>query len=332
MSELQKSSSQSSNELALLSVVIVNYNGLRFMDQCLQSLAQAFSRYRLEIIVVDNASSDGSQEWLRARQDIVYVESSINTGFTGGNNLGARHASGDRLLFINNDTYVVSKLDVMVDLLDASDVGLSACRLQYGDHRQQFSFGYDHKPLRLVLSWLGAEKIHFLPNIFRRLETDESTYSEYQNSVAWVSGACFAMRKADWDAVGGFDTNFFMYCEDVDLCLRVRQQGLRVVYTPECRVTHYEGAGKSWIGFAALKRTVRSYQIFTKKHYGLVPAIFVSVCLGALFLLRSAAFGVLALTNSANRKIRIEKSAGFARAATLLLTSLTPSAMKEPNP
>jgi GT2 family glycosyltransferase len=320
------------NDHTLVSVVIVNYNGLRFLETCLESLAQAFTSYRSEIIVVDNASSDGSQEWLKARKDIVYVESTVNTGFTGGNNLGAQYAHGDRLLFINNDTYVVSPLDPMIALLDAPDVGIAACRLQYGDQRQQFSFGFDHSPLRIVLSWLGLEKRHSLPKIFRRLETDASTYLRDQANLDWVSGACFAIRTADWNSVDGFDTGFFMYCEDVDLCLRVRELGLRIAYTASCLVTHYEGAGKSWIGSAALKRTVRSYQILTKKHHGLGSAILVSLCLGALFLLRAALFGVLSLVNRTKRKVRAEKSAGFAKSAVLLLTSLTPSAMKAPNP
>ncbi|XVJ69097.1 MAG: glycosyltransferase family 2 protein [Rhizobacter sp.] len=317
---------------ALVSIVIVNYNGLRFLPACLDSLAGAFRRYDTEIIVVDNASSDGSQAWLRQRTDIVYVESPTNTGFTGGNNLGASKARGELLLFINNDTLVPGPLDAMLDALQRPSVGVSACRLRYGDQRQQCSFGYDHTPLRLVLSWLGTEKNFRLPTVFRRIETDPKKYEVDHDNLAWVSGACFAMRRSDWQEVGGFDTRFFMYCEDVDLCVRVRQRVLQVAYTAQCTVIHFEGAGKAWIGPAALRRTVRSYQLFTEKHCGHAWAVVVSVCLGSIFFLRSMAFKMQSRRASANTKIHQEKSAGYLGSAKLLFTSLSRASMKEGNP
>ena len=205
-----------------ISVVIVNFNGGRFLSACLASLHEHLSHRRYEIVVVDNQSTDGSREWLAARDDIVFVPAPTNLGFTGGNNLGAEQARGRVLLFINNDTIVRSTLDPMLDALDDTLVGLVGCRLVYGDGRQQFSFGYEHTPLRLVLSWLGAEKRSWLPSVFRRLETNAHSYAMRHAAVDWVSGACFAMRAEDWRALGGFDTRFFMYCEDVDLCKRVR--------------------------------------------------------------------------------------------------------------
>jgi GT2 family glycosyltransferase len=316
----------------LVSIVIVNYNGLRFLPACLDSLASAFTRYDKEIIVVDNASSDGSQQWLRERKDVVYIESETNTGFTGGNNLGASKARGELLLFINNDTLVPGSLDALLDALQQPTVGISACRLRYGDQRQQFSFGYDHTPLRLVLSWLGTEKRHWLPSVFRRIETDPKKYDTDQHNLAWVSGACFAMRRSDWREVGGFDTRFFMYCEDVDLCVRVRQRGLKVAYTAQCTVIHFEGAGKAWIGPAALRRTVRSYQLLTQKHRGHAWAVVVSVCLGSIFLLRSLAFKMQSRRAKTEETVHQEKSAGYLGSAKLLLTSLSRASMKEGNP
>lgn len=304
-----------------VSVVIVNYNGLHFMSQCLESLHAALIRYAYEIVVVDNASEDGSQAWLNSRDDIVYVPSSVNLGFTGGNNLGASKSRGKRLLFINNDTLVNTQLDFMVDLLDDQSVGIAACRLIYGDGRQQFSFGYDHTPLRVCLSWLGLEKKHKLPSIFRRLETNPDTYLKTHETVSWVSGACFMMRREVWEQIEGFDTRFFMYCEDVDLCCRVRQIGLKISYTEKCCVTHFEGAGKAWIGVAALKRTVRSYLLFTEKHYGAFSAMGVSLLLGSIFLSRAIAFYAQSFLRSPHSALRRDKSISFLTAATLLLGS-----------
>lgn len=311
----------STHTLPDVSVVIVNYNGLHFMSQCLESLHAALTQYAYEIVVVDNASADGSQAWLNCRDDIVYVPSNVNLGFTGGNNLGALKSHGKRLLFINNDTVVNTQLDSMIDLLDDQSVGISACRLIYGDGRQQFSFGYDHTPLRVCLSWLGLEKKHQLPSIFRRLETNPEEYLKTHETISWVSGACFMMRREVWEQIGGFDTRFFMYCEDVDLCCRARQLGLKVSYTEKCCVTHFEGAGKAWIGVAALKRTVRSYLLFTDKHYGALSALGVSLFLGCVFFGRALAFYAQSLLPSLRSDLRRDKSSSFLAAAILLLRS-----------
>ena len=304
-----------------VSVVIVNFNGLHFMSQCLESLHTALAHYTYEVVVVDNASGDGSQAWLSSRDDIVYVPSTVNLGFTGGNNLGASRSCGKFLLFINNDTLVNTQLDAMVDLLADQDIGISACRLVYGDGRQQFSFGYDHTPLRICLSWLGLEKKYQLPSVFRRLETNPDTYLKPHQNVSWVSGACFMMRREIWEKLKGFDTRFFMYCEDVDLCCRVHQLGLNISYTEKCCVTHFEGAGKAWIGIAALKRTVRSYLLFTEKHYGRLSTLMVSLILGSIFLLRALAFFSRSFISSQNNNIFRDKSSSFLKAATLLLCS-----------
>lgn len=303
-----------------VSVIIVNFNGLRFLDECINSIKNAFIKYETEIIVVDNDSTDSSQQWLRDREDIIYIESKVNTGFTGGNNLGATYAKGDKLLFINNDTKVVNSLDPLIDLLDRPEVGISACRLQYGDQRQQYSIGYEHTPLRIALSWLGTEKYYQLPTIFRRLETSASTYLNSQNNVNWVSGACFAIRRTDWQKLGGFDTDFFMYCEDVDLCRRIRNLGYSIAYTSESLVTHYEGAGKAWIGSAALKRTAQSYQIFTRKHFGNTQAAALSYVLGFIFGARAIAYALLKVAKKTNEKIYQEKYLGFKDAAKILIS------------
>lgn len=312
----------SGNSCPGVSAIVVNYNGLGFLPDCLDSLRRAFEHHRLEIVVVDNASSDASQQWLREREDIVYLESPENLGFTGGNNLGALHARGEKLLFINNDTRVESRLDDLIDLLDDPAVGIAGCRLVYGDGRQQFSIGYDHSPIRIFLSWLGLERIHRLPSLFRRQETDPSVYMKEKSDCQWVSGACFAIRADLWRRLEGFDTRFFMYCEDVDLCLRVRQAGLRVQYFPQARVIHFEGAGKSWVGPAALRRSACSYLLFTRKHHGAPSALALSVTLGGLFLIRALAYALLACVRRRGLTNWRDKASGFRDVGLMLLGSL----------
>lgn len=298
-----------------VSVIIVNFNGLRFLENCLDTLKQAFRRHSVEIIVVDNASMDGSREWLRSCSGIVLIESSENLGFTGGNNLGVSHARGQNLLFINNDTRVDQPLDAMIDALSEPHVGIVGCRLVYGDGRPQPSIGFEHTPGRIVMSWLGLERAHYLPSIFRRLETNLSIYRQPRDDLAWVSGACFAMRAATWQKIEGFDTRFFMYCEDVDLGRRVREAGFRVIYRPDCIVTHFEGAGRPWIGRPALQRTTHSYLLYVRKYWGEPTARTVACALAAVFLARGIAFRALSVIAGERSKVRKDKAAGYAAVA-----------------
>lgn len=306
----------------LVSIIIVNYNGLGFLGPCFKSIETAFHGYRYEIVVVDNNSTDGSDDFLKNYPGIVYVKSEVNLGFTGGNNLGVSHAKGNYLLFLNNDTLVETSLDAMIDALGDPDVGIVGCRLVYGDLRQQFSFGYEHTPSRVLLSWLGLEKKYTLPSIFRRMETNPDEYLVSRREVDWVSGACFSMRKSDWDRLGGFDTAFFMYCEDVDLCSRARGLGLRVAYLSECRVIHFEGGGKIWIGEAALMRTARSYQIYTEKHYGHLKATVLSLCLSGVYMIRALVFFLHFLYSKRNSHVSEIKYKGFGRVSAFLISSV----------
>jgi GT2 family glycosyltransferase len=305
-----------------ISIIIVNYNGIKFLEDCIVSLKNAFKNYTAEIIIIDNASTDGSYEWLEKRNDILFVPSEKNLGFTRGNNLAAEHARGRVLLFINNDTVVNTPMDYLIDQLADETIGMIGCQLVYGDQRQQFSMGYEHTPIRIVLSWLGFEKKHQLPKLFRRVETNPAEYLNDHNNVDWISGACFAIRQSVWKAVGGFDTRFFMYCEDVDLAARVRQLGLRVCYTPKCTVTHYEGAGRVWIGTTALLRTVNSYHLYTTKYYGKMGAIFTSLMLSGVFFARATGYFLQAIFNTEKSKVQHDKSSGYAQAGTKLLKNI----------
>ena len=285
-----------------VSILVVNYNGLRFLGDCFASIKLAFTRYTHEVVIVDNASTDGSQAYLRAQSDIRYFESLENLGFTGGNNFAARKARGRVLLLLNNDTRINGSLDLLVDQALAADTGAVGSRLVYGDGRLQFSVGFHHHPLRLILSWLGLEKKHRLPSIFRRTETAPAFYDRSHEAVDWVSGACLATRRDVWERLGGFDDTFFMYCEDVDYCLRIRSAGFRVAFVADTCVTHFEGAGRPWIGRAALQRTGRSYGIYLAKHHQVVIARAASLALAIVFFMRAIAFAGISLSTRASQQ------------------------------
>ncbi|HET7832226.1 MAG TPA: glycosyltransferase family 2 protein [Gallionella sp.] len=300
-----------------LSIIIVNYNGRQFLADCLDSIARHVSCPH-EVIIVDNASRDGSCDFLRSHYpDVQLIESRVNTGFTGGNNLGAQYARGKLLLLLNNDTRLVTDLSPVLRQFDDPQLGVLGCRLRYGDGRQQLSIGFDHTPMRLVLSWLGLGSISALPRWFRRSEMCLDKYAQDHANVAWVSGACLFTPRALWQQVGGLDTGYFMYVEDVDYCKRVRLAGYRVAYTAAAEVVHYEGSGRAWVGGSALRHTMHSYLRYSKKFHSSFSVLSLRALLAAVMLARALAYGVC--TFFSRSQIWQEKNKAYRAAAITLL-------------
>jgi GT2 family glycosyltransferase len=301
----------------MLSILIVNYNGLRFLRDCLDSVQQHVHCPH-EVIIVDNASSDDSVAFIRENYPAVnLIASQVNTGFTGGNNLAARAAKGDLLLLLNNDTVILSDIQPAVDRFASERVGSVGVHLCYGDGRNQPSAGYAHTPARLFLSWLGLGGVNFLPTLFRRVETKLEFYQQDQADLAWVSGAFLLTPRALWESLGGLDERYFMYVEDVDYCHRVRQAGYEVAYMAGVDVMHYEGAGREWIGEMALMRTVTSYSLFLNKYYGKGVARLTKLGLGLVFLLRALAYRARAR----GRGMLAEKWHAYSKAGRYLLSA-----------
>ncbi|GAB64077.1 MAG: glycosyltransferase family 2 protein [Candidatus Jettenia sp.] len=301
-----------------LSILIINYNKKDYLSECLESINRHVC-IQHEVIVVDNASSDDSCEFVRENfPDVNLIASKRNLGFSGGNNLGAAHAKGEILLLLNNDTRLISSLSPAINKFDThKQLGVLGCRMYYGDGSFQPSFGFEHDPLRQVLSWLGLGSYLLLPNIFKRVDVDERRYSFYQYDVAWVSGAFMMTRRDLWEKLGGLDERYFMYVEDVDYCKRVRETGYRVCYTPYVKIIHYQGAGSAWIGENALLNTKRSYLLYTKKFYGKYSVVFLRTGLCIVMFLRAIAFYFLSLFSKSI--VAKEKAKAFMKVSFQLL-------------
>lgn len=273
-----------------ISIIVVNYNGLRFLKDCLDSIAEKVLETH-EIIVVDNASVDGSVEYLRKNfPAIKLIVSERNLGFAGGNNLGAREAKGEFILLLNNDTKIVTSLSPAVSLFADEKLGVLGCRMRYADGRLQYSVGRDIVPSRMVLSWLGLAGYRSAPSVFKRMVYDAVRYDAPMRDADWVSGAFLMTRKSLWQKLGGLDERYFMYMEDVDFCKRTRLLGFRVAYTPLVEILHFEGSGKEWIGARALRDTMRSFLIYQTKFGGFISIIFIRTGLAFVMALRGAVF------------------------------------------
>lgn len=213
-----------------VSIVIVSWNGRRFLDDCLKAAA-AQEGVDAEIVLVDNGSSDGTAAYVRARfPDVRLVALGENRGFAGGNNAGAREARGQYLAFLNNDTVAdPGWLRALRGGLDApSRFLLATSRIVYMHDPSVIDSAGDG-----AFRWGGA---------FKRHHGDRADTAARAMEVFGVCGAACLIPKGVFDEIGGFDEDFFVSHEDVDLSYRARLRGYRCRYVPEAVVRHHGSA------------------------------------------------------------------------------------------
>lgn len=272
----------------LLSVLIVNYNGINLLRDCINSLRDNIN-YPYEIIVVDNNSTDGSVEYLKRYYPYInLITSYFNKGFTGGNNLAASYAKGEYLLLLNTDTVITSCIDPLINIIKSNHkIGVLGCRLFYGDRKLQESIGYEPNFLNLAISWIPLPKKIRQSKFFSRTVSSNSLiYDQELIDVDWISGAFLLTTSLLWKKLDGLDENFFMYMEDVDYCRRVRDLNYSVCYSKIANVIHYEGAGRLWIGKNAIINTTNSYIIYYKKYYNIYYQYMFKILLIVIFSFR----------------------------------------------
>jgi len=227
----------------------------------------------MQVIVVDNASSDTSVDMVRRGfPGVALIENSRNVGFARANNQGIVRSQGRYVLLLNSDTFVQpGAVTDLVQFMDQhQDAGVCGPRLVRPDGRpQEFSFGGDP-----TLGYLLRRALSSL--LWRRPLHDWST--DQVQEVDWVSGACLLARREAIDQVGLLDENYFMYFEDNDWCLRMRGGGWKVYYNPRVSVTHV--GGQSLIQNPAAQRAYyRSLDYFYAKHYGPLARVLLRVSL-----------------------------------------------------
>ena len=244
-----------------VSIVIVSFNAREDLERCLASLRDAPPARSHEIIVVDNASTDGSAEAARRFANVRVIETGANKGFAGGNNIGIRASTGTNVLLLNSDTLVpAGAVDALLSALDRHpDVAVVGPRLVDGEGRAELSFGPMVSPIGQLRQKLAYGRIE--------------TITRREQYPDWVTGACLLVRRTDADAAGLLDERYFMYLEDVDFCAAIRARGRRILFTPAVQITHLRG--RSWASRAANLRTFyESNLVFYRKHHPLlVPLV-----------------------------------------------------------
>jgi N-acetylglucosaminyl-diphospho-decaprenol L-rhamnosyltransferase len=258
-----------------LSVVIVNWNVRDLLRRCLHSVAESSKaetpkRLSVQVIVVDNGSSDGSVPMLRGEfPQIKLIANEANLGFTRANNQGLSISDGRYALLLNPDTEVLDRaLGEMVAYMDLHPaVGALGPQLIYADGRVQSSRrrfpGLDTAFLEGTFLQQSFPRSRILSRYYV-LDRPENETQE----VDWLVGACLLMRREALDQVGPLDERFFMYSEEMDWCYRAKGRGWNVVYLPAAQVIHHEGKSSEQVLPVRHIQFQRSKVLFFKKHRG----------------------------------------------------------------
>jgi len=250
-----------------LAVVVVSFEARETLLAGLGAL-RAHTSLPLELVVVDNASTDGSADAVRASDpEALVIANAENVGFARACNQGWRASRAPHVLFLNPDAEVTpGAVETLARLLeDRPAVGAAGPRTRGSDGTIQVSAGPDLTPLaelrqrRLVLGVARREA--------QALAQAEALHAR-EHDPAWISGSCLVVRRTALEAVGGFDERFFLYEEDADLCRRLREAGWRVVFTPEAEVKHHLGRSMSKAPRRARLEYHRSHRLYYAKHNG----------------------------------------------------------------
>ena len=261
-----------------MDIVIVNWNAGPQLKDCIDSLAGIKD---VRVIVVDNASTDGSEKALVNHPSVKLIRSNENLGFGKACNLGARHADGDFLLFLNPDASVFpNTLDKALAFMQDprhSDVGI--CGVQLKDHTGHVARSCSRfpTPLGFVVHALGLDRL--FPRLGHSMV--DWTHDETRD-VDQVIGAFFLVRRPLFETLKGFDEQFFVYFEEVDFSKRARDAGWRSFYLADVQAFHAGGGTSNQVKARRLFYSLRSRLIYARKHFGL-PG-FVLTCFATLFL------------------------------------------------
>ncbi len=253
-----------------LSIIIVNWNVRELLRRCLASIYAGLGDLEVEVIVVDNASTDGSVDAVRAEFPLVrLIANADNVGFTVGNNQGLRQSRGRYVLLLNPDTEVVGDaLTTMVAYMDAHpDVGALGPQLLWPDGRVQSSRRrFPTMATAFLESTILQQWFPRHPALARYYVLDRA--DDETQDVDWVTGACLLARREAIEQVGLLDEGFFMYSEELDWCYRCRRAGWRVVYLPAAQVIHHEGQSSGQVVPLRHVRFHSSKVRFFGKHFG----------------------------------------------------------------
>lgn len=250
-----------------LSIIIVNFNGRKYLEDCFKSIYKHCSNINFEVIVFDNNSSDESVSYIKNNfSEVKLIESKENLGFAKGNNKAVQESCGENILLLNNDTILLDDIAPILKIIkNNNNIGAVGIKMLDGNKKYSPSTGKFPKPFQLLKFSLFEEK---------RKSFKSGLFKEESIEVDWVTGAFLLTKRVYWDKVGGLDEDYFMYVEDVDFCKKLNKIGKKAIFLPQQRFIHF-------IGFNSKReiRLIKGYKIYSAKHFNFINTILAHTCL-----------------------------------------------------
>ena len=238
-----------------LTIIIVNYNSRTYLEKCLVSLFEKTDSSLFEIIIVNNGKENELKGLIDIFPLISIIQTKNNLGFGSANNLGAKKARGEILLFLNPDTQIIFAdfQKIHKKFKTTKDIGIAGGKLiDENGNQQEWSFG-----MEITLKQILKNK----------LSSQNASKNKMKENPDWVSGTALFVSKKLFEELNGFDEKFFMYFEDVDLCKRARKKNKQVVCLSDFSILHY--GGKSYCQKNTQKKQYYLAQdYYFKKHSG----------------------------------------------------------------
>lgn len=253
-----------------LSIIIVNFNVKAFLQNCLLSVRKALEKIPSEIIVVDNASDDGSVEIIKKNfPDVKIIELSENLGFSKANNIGLKIAKGEYICLLNPDTIVEEDtLNTMIRFMESHpEAGMAGCKILNPDGTFQLACRRS-----FPTPWVAFTKIFGLSALFPKSKLFARynlTYLDENQTyeVDAISGSFMFLRKDVYEKVGGLDESFFMYGEDLDWCFRIKKAGFKIYYVHSTKIIHFKGESTKRSNIDEVKHFYNAMRLFVRKHF-----------------------------------------------------------------
>jgi GT2 family glycosyltransferase len=286
-----------------VSIVIICWNDWKTIENCLRSVYESTHSTNFEIIVSDNASTDGSPALIRRNfPGVRIVENGSNVGFAKGNNAGIRAASAEYVLILNPDTIIHSgALDELVAFAERHpEAGGFGCRILNPDGTYQPSARLFPTLPRYWMAALGLRYLDpYLP--FFTFEEYWNWHGDSERVIDWQSGCCVMFRRRILRELGGFDEQFFYHFEEVDLCRRVWNAGFPIVFTPDATITHLGGQSVSRFPIRFQLEKHRSRYRYFYKHFGPRASRQCRLLSITWIRMRQAAFAIIGVVRPADR-------------------------------
>ncbi len=264
-----------------LSIIIVNYNLGREINECLKSFQKLVINLSFEIIIVDNCSGKNEKEYLIQLQkelakeinNLHFYYLDKNIGFGGANNFGYNISIGKYICFLNPDTFLIENIfPTLLNIFDNNkDVGILGPKIINGNGQQEKSFGFFPNILTEMLNIF-----YLLPKI-EMLWMNKNTKLNSKDfvNVNWVTGSALLIRRNIFEEISGFDVSFFMYSEEIDLCKRVSEKKYLIGFVPDVKIIHLKSVSSKKDYFFFTKVSYESKLVYIKKHFNGFNAIII---------------------------------------------------------